>query len=65
MSSSTKAVRIKCTLTNFDILLAFLIITMALLVTVSISCYLIKYQAKQKPLLTYHHIISKLKEIGY
>ena len=33
---------------NFYILLHFLFITIALLITVSIYCYLIKYQAKQK-----------------
>ena len=36
---------------NFYILLAFLSITIALLVAVSIYCYLIKYRAKQKHLL--------------
>ena len=37
---------------NFYILLAFLLITIALLITVSIYCYLIKYQAKQKAFTT-------------
>ena len=32
---------------NFRILLALLLITIALLIAVSIYCYLIKYQAKQ------------------
>ena len=33
---------------SFYIALAFLLITIALLIAVSIYCYLIKYQAKQK-----------------
>ena len=33
---------------NFCFLLAFLLITIALLIAVSTYCYLIKYQAKQK-----------------
>ena len=36
---------------NFYILLAFLLINIALLIAVSIHCYLIKYRAKQKHLL--------------
>ena len=36
---------------NFYILFAFLSITVALLIAVSIYCYLIKHQAKQKHLL--------------
>ena len=34
--------------TNFYILLVFLLVTIALLIAVSIYCYLIKYGAKQK-----------------
>ena len=37
---------ITCKAQNFFILLVFLLITMALLIAVSIYCYLIKYQAK-------------------
>ena len=37
-----------CKTQHFYILLAFLLITIALLVTVSIYCYLIKHRAKQK-----------------
>ena len=33
---------------KFYILLAFLLITIALLIVVTIYCYLIKYKAKQK-----------------
>ena len=50
-STSTKNVPIKSTLTNFYILLAFLLITIALLIAVNI--YLIKHQSKQKNLLTF------------
>ena len=39
---------------NYYILLAFLQITIALLIVVGIYCYLIKYQAKQKQLLKFH-----------
>ena len=38
--------RATCKTKNFYILLAFLLITIALLIAVSIYCYLIKYQAK-------------------
>ena len=58
--------------TNFDekkatckILLAFLLITTALLIAVSIYCYLIKYKTKQKHLLPFHFTNNKLKEIIY
>ena len=40
---------------NFYILLAFLLITIALLLTVSIYCHLIKYLAKQKHLLLFRN----------
>ena len=59
-STSTKYVLRKCTSTNFNILLALLLITIALLIAFSIYCYLIKNQAKQKPLLCYQYTISKL-----
>ena len=41
-----------CKIQNFYILIAFLIITIALLIAVSIYCYLINYQAKH--LLPFH-----------
>ena len=41
-----------CETQNFYILLAFLLITIALLIAVSIYCYLIKYWAKQKTFIT-------------
>ena len=54
--NSTKAAIRKCTSTNFYILLAFLLITIELLIAASIYCYLITYQAK-KPFmnLPLHH----------
>ena len=42
-----------CKTKNFYILLAFLLIIIALLIAVSIYCYLITYQARQKQLLPY------------
>ena len=47
---------------NFYILFAFLLITIALLIAVIIYCYLIKYQAKQKHLLSFHFTDNQLKE---
>ena len=54
-----------CKTQNFYISLAFLLITIALLISISIYCYLIKYQAKQKKLLPFQFTNSKLKEIMY
>ena len=54
-----------CKTQNFYILLAFLLITIALLIAVSIYCYLIKYRAKQKHLLPFNFTNNKLKEIIY
>ena len=50
-----------CKAQHFYILLAFLLITIAVLIAVSIYCYLIKYRAKQKPLLPFHITNNKLK----
>ena len=47
---------------NFYILLAFLLITIELLIPASIYCYLIKYQAKQKHLLPFHDTYNELKQ---
>ena len=47
------------------ILLSFLLITIALLIAVSIYCYLIKYKAKQKHLLPFYVKNNKLKEVLY
>ena len=46
---------------NFHNLLAFLLITIALLIAVCIYCYLIKYRAKQNYLLQFQD--TKLKEV--
>ena len=56
----TKSTSTKCTLTNFVILKAFLLIIITLLIAV--STYLIKHHLKQKRLLPFHGT-SKLKEI--
>ena len=42
-----------------------LIITIALLIAVSIYCYLIKYQGNQEHLLPFHFANNKLKEVIY
>ena len=54
-----------CKTQNFYILLTFLLITIELLIAVSIYCYLIKYRAKQKPLISFNLTNKKLKEIIY
>ena len=40
--------KVACKTQNFHILLAYLLIAIALLIVVSIYCYLIKYLAKRK-----------------
>ena len=47
--------KVTCKTQNFYILLVFLLITIALLIAVSIYCYLIKYQRKH--LLPFHNTI--------
>ena len=42
-----------CKIQSFYILLTFLLIIITLLITVSIYCYLVKYQVKQKHLLLF------------
>ena len=54
-----------CKRHNFYILLAFLLITIALLIAVSIYCYLIKYRAKQKHLFPFNDINTELREVLY
>ena len=49
-----------CKTQNFYNLLAFLLITIALLKTVRINCYLIKYKVKN--LLSFHNINNKLNK---
>ena len=50
---------------NFYISFAFLLITIALLIAVSIYCYLIKYRAKKKHLLPFYVRNNELKEVMY
>ena len=50
---------------KFYILLAFLLITITLLISVSLYCYLIKYQAKQKHLLPFRDTNNELREVVY
>ena len=54
-----------CITQNFCILLAFLLITIALLIAVSIYCYLIKYRPKQNHLLPFHNTNNELKQVLY
>ena len=50
---------------NVYILFAFLLITISLLITVNIYCYLIKHRARQKHLLPFHVTNNELREILY
>ena len=50
-----------CKTQNLCILLAYLLVTIALLIAVSVYCYLIKYRAKQKHLLPFHVTNNGLK----
>ena len=52
-----------CKTQNFFIFLAFSLTTIELLIAVSIYCYLIKYWAKQKHLLTFHDTNKELKQV--
>ena len=54
-----------CKTQNVYILLEFLLITVALLIAVSIYCYLIKCRAKEKYLLPFQFTYNKLQEIIY
>ena len=58
-----------CKTQNFNILPAFILITIALLIlvftAVSIYCYLIKYRRKQSHLLPFHFKNSKFKKMIY
>ena len=55
----TKTVTIHLNVRKFFILFAFLSITIALLIGVSIYCYLVKYKSKQKYLLPFYVTIDK------
>ena len=52
-----------CKTQNFYIFLAFLLITIALLIAVSIYSYLIKFHAKQ--LLPFHYTKKESREVLY
>ena len=54
-----------CKTQNLYILLAFLLITIELLIAANIYCYLIKYQTKQKNLLPFHDTNNELKQVIY
>ena len=54
-----------CNMQNFYISLVFSLNTIALLIPVSVYCYLMKYQAKQKYLLPFHDTSYKLKQVFY
>ena len=49
----------------FIFFIEFLLITIALLITLSIYYYLIKYPAKQKHLLSFHIKNKELKKVLY
>ena len=54
-----------CKKQNVYILLAFLLINIALLIAISIYCYLKKYQAKQKDSFSFHDTNNKFREVLY
>ena len=56
---------VACKIQNFYILIAFLLITIALLIVVSIYCYLKNYRVKQKDLLPVEVTNNELKEIMF
>ena len=56
---------ITCKTQNFHITLAFSLITISLLIAVSIYCYLITYQTKQKHLLPFHVRNNELIKVLY
>ena len=57
--------KVTCKMRNLYILLAFLLVTSTLLIAVSIYCYLIKYQAKQKHLLPFQYKNNEIKQVLY
>ena len=64
MTKKIYSKNIICETKCFHILLAFSLITTALLTAASIYCYLIKYKAKQKHLLPLHITITNLKSFA-
>ena len=66
-AEKTKSIpkNITCKTQNSYLLLAFLLITIALLIAVSIYYYLIKYLAKQNYLLPFHFTNNDIKQVFY
>ena len=58
--TNCKVKQVICKTHNFFNLLAFFLITIALLITVRINCYLIKYRVKN--LLSFHNTNNKLNK---
>ena len=54
-----------CKTKNFCTLLAVLLIDIAVLIAVSIYCYLIKNKTKQKHMLPFHNTNNELKQVLY
>ena len=54
---------VDCKTQNFYILLSFFLINIALLIAVTIYCYLIQYRAKQKYLLPFHDTNNELNKL--
>ena len=63
VSTNFNEKNIACKTQNVHIILLVLSNTIALLIAVSIYCYLIKYPAKQKHLLPFHNTNSELKQV--
>ena len=61
----TKTIPRKNILTVFYILLDFLLIIIALVIAITISCCFIKNQVKERPFLPCHYTIGKIKETSY
>ena len=57
--------KVACKIQNFYKLLAFSLTNIALLIAVSIYCYLIKYQVKEKQLLPFHVINNEVRGVMY
>ena len=64
-SNKNQTIPRKNTSTVFYILLAFLLIIIALVIAVTISCCFIKNQVKERPFLPCHYTIGKIKETSY
>ena len=63
VSTNFNEKNIACKTQNVHIILLVLSNAIALLIAVSIYCYLIKYPAKQKHLLPFHNTNSELKQV--